>query len=504
MRWLVLSALAMVVQVAVAEGQPRVVIVDRGPGASGRILSGILDRPHRLVAPDSSWFVLPRGEQVRGGLVVLGRTAAIEGQVDGDVVVVDGDLFVRPAGRVSGRAVAIGGGVYPSTLAIVAGGRQAFRDNTFDIRSTQAGYELSYRSLYADATPPLILPGIYGLRAPSYDRVNGASIPWGPSLSFGHGRGHADFLITYRSDLGNLDPSAEATLNVGRRSRLEGYVGRGTFSNDEWIWSDLVNSLSSLGFGKDTRNYYRADRAEITAHRAWETATMVIEPFVGVGAERSWAVGPTVGDTGSPWSIFGRSDTLEGMLRPNPQVGKLTVVSALAGTTLRWESGGVRANGRVFAEQSLNGSGPGTSVADDLFTQITSELYVTFLTFGDQQYELDARWLTSPVGRPPSQRFAYLGGSGTLPFLDLLEQGGDELLFLDQRYSLPLTRIQLGMLGVPTLQLRHRLGSAGFERLPSFEQALGVGLIVSLIRAEFLIDPATGETRLSLGFAFAR
>lgn len=500
------TAIATIFCAAVADAQPRAVVVDRGPGDSGRILSEVLAGPHRLVEPgqDTSWFVLPRDERQSGSLVVLGRTTAIEGHVDKDVVVVGGDLFVRPAARVNGRAIAIGGGVYPSTLAAIGGGVRAFRDNTFGIRGSDSVYELSYRSLYEDATPPLTFPGIYGLRVPSYDRVNGASVRAGPSLTFADGRGNADFIVTYRSDLGQIDPSSAATLELGRRLRLEGFAGRGTFSNDEWIWSDLVNSLSTLVFGKDTRNYYRADRAQLTAHRKWETATMVIEPFVGARGERSWAVGPEVGDTSSPWSIFERSDTLEGMFRPNPQVGELTIVSALLGTALQWESGGVRATGRLFAEQSLNASGPASSGTDDLFTLVTSELSVAFLTFGDQLYEIDARWMTTPVGAPPPQRFAYIGGSGTLPFLDLLEQGGDELLFLDQRYSLPLTRVQLGRLGVPSLQLRHRLGSAGFERLPSLEQALGVGLIVSIIRGEFLIDPATGQTDVAVGFSFAR
>ena len=506
MRLLVLSALATLLGVAVADGQPRVVVVDHGPGSSGRIISEALAGPHRLVEPaeDTSWFVLTRDEHVRGSLVVLGRTAAIEGHVDRDVVVVGGDLFVRPGARVNGRAVAIGGGVYPSTLALVGGGRQSFRDNTFEITRTGAGYELSYRSLYADATPPLILPGVYGLRAPSYDRVNGASIPVGPSLSFAGGRAQADFLVTYRSDLGKFDPSAEATLDAGRRLRFEAFAGRATFSNDAWIWSDLVNSLSALVFGKDTRNYYRADRAQITAHRSWETTTMVLEPFLGARGERSWPVGPAAGDRSSPWSILGRTDTVEGMLRPNPPVGELTILSALAGTALRWEAGGVRANGRVLAEQSLKASGTDASPMDGGFTQITSDLRVTFPTFGDQQYDFEGRWVTTPAGAAPAQRFAYIGGSGTLSFLDLLEQGGDELLFLDQRYSLPLTRIELGMLGVPTLQLRHRLGSAGFERLPSLEQVLGMGVIVSLVRAEFQVNPATKETRISVGLSFAR
>jgi hypothetical protein len=418
-------------------------------------------------------------------------------------VVVGGDLFVHPGAAIGGRAVAIGGGVYSSTLANPLKETLSFRDNTFVITRSAAGYELRYQSLYADATSPLTLPGIYGLRPPSYDRVNGVSVPIGPALSFAGGRGLASALITYRSDLGKVDPSVDVALEIDRRLRIEAFVGRGTFSNDRWIWSDYVNSLAALVLGADTRNYHRGDRAEATLHRLWETTTLRLEPFGGARGERSWAVGPEVGEEGAPWSILHRTDTVDGMRRPNPPVPDLDIVSALAGADLGWESDGVRASGRALAERSLHLGGPAAG-SGDAFMQLTLDLYLTFLTFGDQQYEVDVHHVTTPEGSPPPQRFAYIGGAGTLPFLDLLEQGGGELLFADQRYSIPVPRIRLGALGVPTLLLRHRVGSAGLRRLPSLEQALGVGVIISLLRGEFLIDPATRDTRMSVGLSFAR
>lgn len=498
-----LAVVATLVHVAVAGAQPRVVIVDHGPGPSGRILAEVLAKPHRLIEPDTARFTLPRDAHVTTNLVVLGRTAAVDGQVDGDLVVVGGDLFVHPGARIGGRAVAIGGAVYSSTLALPLNQPQSFRDNTFVIASTPSGYELTYRSLYADATPPLTFPGVYGLRVPSYDRVNGVSVPVGPAFSFADDRGTANFLATYRSDLGKIDPSADVALQLTRRLRLAGSVGRGTFSNDRWIRADYVNSAYTLLVGKDTRNYHRADRAEATVHRLWETTTLTLEPFLGARGERSWAVGPWLGEDGSPWSLMERGDTLEGMLRPNPPVPDLDIVSGLIGSDLSWEAGGVRATGRLQAERSLHIDGPSLS-GTTAFTQLTLDVNVTFLTFGDQQYEVDAHHVTTPAGPPPLQRFSYIGGSGTLPFLDLLEQGGGELLFLDQRYTIPVSRIQLGVLGMPTLLLRHRLGSAGLERLPTLEQTLGIGVIVSILRGEFDIDPSTQETRVSVGFSFAR
>lgn len=49
------------------------------------------------------------GDHVRTGLVVVGGHLDISGEVDGDVVAVDGDVTVRRGGIVHGHAVALGG-----------------------------------------------------------------------------------------------------------------------------------------------------------------------------------------------------------------------------------------------------------------------------------------------------------------------------------------------------------------------------------------------------------
>jgi hypothetical protein len=497
-----LSVVAALVHAGIADGQPHIVIVDRGPGPSAGILAEVLARPFRLVEPDTAQFVLSRDERVSGNLVVLGRrSTSIDGHVDGDLVVVGGDLFVHPGAAIGGRAVAIGGAVYSSTLADSLNETLSFRDHTFAITRTSAGFELRYQSFYADASSPLTLPGLYGIRMPFYDRVNGLSVAVGPALAFAGDRATVNAVVTYRSDLGTFDPSADLALQLDRRLRTEVVIGRGTFSNDDWIRSDHVNSLFTLVMGGDTRNYYRADRASITLHSLWERATVTLEPFAGALAERSWAVGPSIVEESSPWSMVGRTDTVDGMRRPNPRVPDLDLITALAGTDLTWESGDVRATGRLLAERSLHLD---PSIGNGAFTQLTLDLGVAFPTFGDQMYEVDVHHVTTPEGLPPPQRFVYIGGTGTLPLLDLLEQGGGELLYIDQLYLIPVPRIQLRAVGIPTLLLRHRLGSAGIGRLPALEQALGVGLIVALVRGEFVIDPATRKTRISVGLSFAR
>lgn len=476
--------------------QERAVVVDRGPGASGRVLASVLAGPHRLVGPDTSWFRLRRAEQEPASLVVLGRTAAIEGTVNGDVVVVGGDLFVRPGARISGRAVAIGGGVYPSALAVVERGTESHRDNTFDIRSAGDRYELAYRSLYEHASPPLLFPGVYGFRIPSYDRVNGASIPFGPSFALLGGRAEIDALVTYRSDLGKIDPSVQGTAQLTRRIRAEAFAGRGTFSNDEWIWSDFVNSFSVLTSGDDTRNYFRADRGELTLHRVWEWTNLSIEPFLGGLVEDAWTVGPAYGERRAPWSLFGKTDTLA-MQRPNPPVMDGAIGSVLGGARLQYETPDLRVRARTRAEVST------TSPAGDNFVQVTSDFDAGFPTFGEHEYAMDVHWVTTAQGVPP-QRFVYLGGPGTLVFLEMLAQGGDELLLIDQRYAIPVPSVRLGLLGEPTLIFRHRMGSAGLGRLPAFEHVVGAGVLLTILRVELQMDPVRGKFRVSTGFSFSR
>ena len=121
-----------------------------------------------------------------------------------------------------------------------------------------------------------------------------------------------------------------------------------------------------------------------------------------------------------------------------------------------------------------------------------------------QEYTLDVHSLTTFGDTPPAQRFGYVGGSGTLVFLSLLEQGGDELLHVEQLYSVPFEKVNLGFLGIPTFYLRHRIGSAGVGSLPDFEQMLGVGVVLTFARGELQIDPASGKLRFSGGLSFSR
>jgi hypothetical protein len=487
--------LALGSETVAAQGAPPANVVVRTPGRGrpGVILQEVLARPFELIIPDSV-ARLPRDSTINQTVLVLGGDATVASTVRGDVIVVDGDLFLHPGAAIDGRAVAIGGGVYPSSLARVALGTESFRDVTFDVtRAADGRVYLDWRVISPIALETLTFPIIFGFRLPTYTRVDGLGLPWGPRIALDTGRIVIDPLVTYRSDLGEIDPSLTARLAIGRLTSLEVRAKRGTFSNDAWIQSDLANLIGTLGTGHDYRNYWRADRGEALVQRRWERASTMLAFEVGARTERAWSVA-----AGGPWSAFGRDDVEEGIPRPNPPVRHGRITSALAGARFDWDRQGVTLSSSLLAETALD-------APDDVrFTQSTFDAHVGFPTFRTHTFSFEAHAVHTLGDRALPQRFAYLGGSGTLPTFDILEFGGDQLLFFESRYSIPIERIRIPIAGSPVIMLRHMIGMAGVDSLPPFEQNLGIRVRIGPLRADWTIEPVSRDTKISAGLSLVR
>jgi hypothetical protein len=330
-------------------------------------------------------------------------------------------------------------------------------------------------------------------------------LPWGPKLELGDGKLELDGLVTYRSNLGKWDPSLEGSVRPDDASELKLYVGRGTFTNDSWIRSDLANSLAALGVGSDSRNYFRADRAAARFTHTLTTAAFTLTPFIGGNFERDWSTG-SIAPPKSPWSFFGRKGVLY-MKRPNPRVKTGHISSFLAGSGIALSQGGVEAKLDAMVEHSFNTSltadcsgfptDAACSLASPDFTQTTLHTQVDFPTFGSQTFSFLGHAVLGTGNIAPPQRFAYLGGSGTLATVNLLALGGDRLLYLQADYIVPIDRVQLPIVGSPFVGLRYSAGNAGQGSLPPLIQNVGVGAGVSLLRVDYSIDPARNRSPFS-------
>ena len=86
----------------------------------------------------------------------------------------------------------------------------------------------------------------------------------------------------------------------------------------------------------------------------------------------------------------------------------------------------------------------------------------------------------------------------------MLELGGDQLLFVDARYNIPIARYQLPFIGPPVVILREALDGAGVGEFPAIHQASGVRLAAGFLYAEFMVDPARRQGHLSAGITMRR
>jgi hypothetical protein len=283
---------------------------------------------------------------------------------------------------------------------------------------------------------------------------------------------------------------------LGNGFTATAFGGRTTLSNDRWIQTDLANTISTLGVGSDYRNYWRSTRFEGKLAHEWLFSEGDLQVNAGARTEDDWSV-----RGGGPWSLFNRNDTLH-MKRPNPGVERGQLSSALFGARGSWEREHVALNLGADVEVVLDAPG------DERFTQTTIFARATFPTFvsklGTQTFVFHTHMVLTAGDTAPPQRFAYLGGSGTLPTFDILSEGGDQLMFVEGLYNFPIQTIHVPFLGTPVITVREMLGSTGVGSLGRFDSNIGARLTLGLISGEIFVNPANGDHAFSLALSLIR
>ena len=360
--------------------------------------------------------------------------------------------------------------------------------------------------------PWISLPLGVGLRLPAYDRVDGLSVPWGPQISFDEEHVVIDPTVTYRSHIGKFDPFLTARIRSRTGVILDAEGGRATFTNDSWIRSDIVNTLAALAVGSDSRNYFRADRGQAILSYEIGRPYLTITPGIGGRFENDWSIGVPVRHTTAPWSLFGKDDTLK-MRRINPAIVRGHIGSVLGRVLAEYESAGVKGSATALFENAFHGepftvstvrNGIPTTIINlnGHFIQFTVGGDIGFPTFRTQRFDFRGHFVFGSNDAPP-QRYAYLGGAGTLATVDLLALGGNRLFFASGVYSIPIEAIDLPIVRNPVVSLIYAAGSAGVGELPDFIQNVGIGLGVKMLKFEYYRDPNFKQTSFTHKDAFA-
>jgi hypothetical protein len=445
---------------------------------------------YRLIAYDT---LLGRNDTIRSTALVVDATLRLEGTIEGDLIIVDANVFIRPTARVLGSIRNISGGLYYSELAAVGGAIES--DPNAPYRADRpAPDHIVIRGMTRES--PLLLYGIRGLQLPTYDRVDGLTVSVAAGLllpRIGDSepvvRGRAD----YRSARGDFTGGVELGL-MRRRTELVIGAERTTLTNERWIRSDLSNTISSLVSGRDRRDYYEADRAYVELRRLLERGPRVTNAFLRLQAEDAEPLAAR-----NPWSLFGD-------FRPdNIPVVASRITSASAGMHTVW-----RMPMHVVELTGLLEGAADLLDGDHEFGRFEVDLDWAMAALSNHTLSIDAHAQGPLPGSDslPLQRWSFVGGAGTLPTFSDAAFRGDRVIFVETAYSIPLpARLRVRVLGRPDFELLHMAGMAWTaDETRAFEQNVGVRLRFNILYLRLVTDPDRFQdaARFSVGVQFPR
>lgn len=431
--------------------------------------------------------ILSREEGVLGNVLVLGAVARIAGVIQGSVFAVDGDVILRPGAALHGELVVLGGGLYSSKLAAVDG--ETLLRAAEEYRVLPAGTD--YRIELIPGPPATLnLHGLYGLEMPWYERVDAVTLIWGidgqlntiawnPSL---------ELVARLTTRNGAFEGTAKQFWHPRRDLHFGVVAERITRTRDRWIRGILSNSVNYFLIGDDFANYYKANRVLFNVGRSPLSS---FAPSIDVQWERASS------QNAEPFFVLFADDD---RVRPNPSIDPGDIWSVVVRTAFNHRT----THSRFGAEVSLEGAD--SSVAGD-FSFLLGEASVAWESgaFLDHSLELYGIVRGDLSGALPRQRWSAIGGRGTLPSVPVLALAGPRLAYGEATYLIPITPLELTLVGPPWIFLRGAAGSAWGEGSDAdFTGNLILGLRWWGGEVYLAADPADFEPRLYLDFVIRR
>ncbi|MEX2584479.1 MAG: hypothetical protein WD766_14515 [Gemmatimonadota bacterium] len=478
MRHFLIALVGCLLTVDPGSAQGLTITGEAGDSATA-ILAGIVERGGYLLIDRDT--VLADDTRIRSDVVIVDARVALEGVIEGAVAVVRADFFIRPGASVPGPIAVIDGGAYPSGLAEVGDIVEMDRRIAADLAPAGPDHSIAL-------TPPtgpglLRLGPIFGLGAPSYDRVNGLSLSLAVELASAGDTAAISLQpsATYYAARGELGGGARLTVRPSRRSMLAVQVERSARTNDRWIRGDLENSLSAILVRSDIRDYYETDAVSATIARTPPPPLIegegFVAPYLTIQASRDRSLA-----THEPWSLLGDDDW-----RLNPAADEGVLGSVAAGASAGWRGIFSRFSGDLALEWA-----PGV-FGDFEFAQVRADAAWDMVALYQHRIAVSGHLALPLTGdEAPLQRWSFVGGPGTLPAHSDAAFRGDHVLFVESAYTAPIVWLPLPLAGPPSLRLVHSAGIAWRTgvSMPPIEQNLGLGVQIMIFDAMVYLDPA--------------
>jgi len=243
------------------------------------------------------------GQRLIGAVGVLGGDLVVAGTIEGDIVLVNGDLTVEEGGRITGDVLIVGGRAIAVASGSVDGEIQVMPDR---LRLVSRGDEViltpassaSRRGLYLGGARITVRSGT------NYNRVEGLPVLFGPVFRTSsrnplrvealgiwrteHDQTRDDLGFRFLVDQTFGPPTARLGLGMGVFSQVTPV--------ESWRLGNLEASMSSFLFHLDYRDYFE--------ERGWNVFARAQVP--GTSAEVSLEYRRrdiTTLPTGSPWTL---------------------------------------------------------------------------------------------------------------------------------------------------------------------------------------------------------
>lgn len=220
---------------------------------------------------------IPTGRTIDGDVAILGGPVELAGAIEGDLLVLNGDITLLEESRISGDLTVVGGVITGTETGRVDGVITSY-GALFRYRRTPEGIEYMGSEPERERGSPwgrkLMFPSwslgeseIY-VSARAYNRIEGLPLAIGPRITTG-GRNplRIEALLVYRTEAG-FDPD-EKDLGYEVRARqwlgghrdlwLEGGVRSVVDPIERWQLTNLENSLALFLFRRDYRDYYKRE-----------------------------------------------------------------------------------------------------------------------------------------------------------------------------------------------------------------------------------------------------
>lgn len=377
-------------------------------------------------------IVIGSTERIAANVVVRGGNLTVYGTIEGDAMVVDGNLYVKRGGVIEGDVRVINGKIKRDNGGVIYGATEKSSTQRSDRKEAKKALNRSSFKFHANWNDVTTTFENVVFR---YNRVEGIYLGlgsdkkyyWDGSKSYNaYGSvGYGFKSHRWRYNLG-LTRQFALRSNESEFSKLfefgiEGYSL--TDSKDRWIVGSTENTLAAILIHEDFRDYF--GREGVTFHSAYS----IQRDYLNAQVKVSYAIDRYISLANrTEWSLFGGDK----VFRPNPPIndGKIRSVQTFAGLstvtkTPRGPKGWSLYTTAEFSEKRMG--------SDFDFSQFIADIR-RYQPIGEYDNVNIRLRLGASSGTVPLQRIFEIGGLSTLQAHPFKSERGNRLILVNAEY----------------------------------------------------------------------